>query len=250
MKISIITVCYNSVATIEDTINSVANQTYYDIEHIIIDGNSTDGTQAVISRNISKIARFLSENDRGVYDAMNKGITLATGEIVGILNADDFYKDEHVIAKVMAAFTSHPIDSLFADLVFVKPNNLDKIVRYYSGADFKLSKFSYGWMPPHPTFFVKRDCYLKYGLFKLDYKIAADFDLMARFLVQHCVGWHYLPEVIIKMRTGGLSTKNFRSNITLNHEVFKACSENGIATNYLKIYSKYLLKSLQLLARP
>ena len=247
-KISIITVVYDAATTIDDCLRSVVSQSY-PCEHIVIDGGSTDGTQQRIA-NYPHLATVISEKDHGIYDAMNKGIQLASGDIVGILNSDDFYCHDSVLALIARVFASSRIDALFADLVYVKPDNLDKIVRYYSGADFTLAKFASGCMPPHPTFFVRRECYERYGLFKVDYRIAADFELMARFMVQHRINCHYLPEVIIKMRTGGVSTRSLKSNIILNQEILRACNENGITTNLLKIYSKYLYKCKQLICRP
>lgn len=247
-KISIVTVVRNGAATISDCLVSVRSQTF-PVEHIIIDGCSTDSTLEIVNR-VSPEARILSEPDSGIYDAMNKGIGLASGDIIGILNADDFYSDENVISKIINTFDTIPVDALFADLVFIKPDNPDKIVRYYSGANFTLSKFADGWMPPHPTFFVKRECYEKFGLFKTDYQIAADFELLARFLVSHQIRYHYLPEVIVKMRTGGLSTRSLRSNVILNREILRACAANGIQTSLLRIYSKYISKCMQLFSRP
>lgn len=249
MKISIITAVRNGESTIKDCIESVQSQTV-PVEHIIIDGASTDGTLAIIDRYRSGIARIVSEPDKGIYDAMNKGIALASGDVVGILNADDFYSGRDVIAKIADAFESFHVDSLFADLVFVRTNDTEKIVRYYSGADFTLSRFASGWMPPHPTFFVKREFYIRYGVFKTDYRIAADFELLVRFLVRYHLRYHYFPEVIIKMRTGGASTRNLKSNLILNSEVRRACRENGVHTNMFRIYLKYLKKSLQLVKRP
>jgi glycosyltransferase involved in cell wall biosynthesis len=248
VNISIVTAVYNGASTIRDCLASIDSQTH-PCEHLIIDGASTDGTLEIVS-GFRHVSRIISEPDSGIYDAMNKGISQATGDIVGILNSDDVYVDEHVIAKVAAVFDSLPIDALFADLVYVRSHNLNKIVRYYSGADFSLSRFASGWMPPHPTFFVKRECYERFGQFKSGYTIAADFELMARFLVKHRIRCHYFPEVIIKMRTGGVSTKNLRSNIILNRESLKACKDIGIETNIFKIYSKYLTKSMQLFKRP
>lgn len=246
MKISIITVSRNCAATIGDCIRSVQSQTF-PAEHIIIDGDSTDNTLEVIGDYRSGIAKVVSEPDHGIYDAMNKGIFLATGDVVGILNADDYFSNPQVLEKVAIAFAEQNIDCLFADLVYIRPDNLEKIVRYYSGADFTLSKFSSGCMPPHPTFFVRRECYLKYGFFKTDYSIAADFELLSRFMVKHGIYYHYLPEVFVKMRTGGASTRSLNSNLVLNREILRACQENGIPTNILKIYSKYFKKCLQLL---
>lgn len=248
-SISIVTAVRNSATTVKDCLVSIQSQTY-PVEHIIIDGASDDNTLEIINNYRAGISKIVSEPDFGIYDAMNKGIALATGDIVGILNADDFYIDEHVIAKVAAMFDELPIDALFADLVFVRPGNLGKVVRYYCGDNFNLSRFASGWMPPHPTFFVKRECYEKYGMFKTDYKIAADFELLARFLVKHRIRYHYLPQVIIKMRTGGVSTSSLKSNIVLNNEILRACADNGITTNIFKVYSKYFRKCLQLLSRP
>lgn len=247
--ISIITAVRNGAATITECIESVQSQTY-PVEHIIIDGASTDNTLEIINRYRSGIARFVSEPDHGIYDAMNKGINLATGDVIGILNADDYYIDTHVIEKVANSFDTLSIDALFADLVYVRPDNLDKVVRYYSCANFTLAKIASGWMPPHPTFFVRKECYLKYGLFKTDYKLAADYELMARFLVKYGISFHYLPEVLIKMRTGGASTKNLQSTLILNREILRACTDNGISTNLLRIYSKYFSKCRQLFERP
>jgi glycosyltransferase involved in cell wall biosynthesis len=249
-KISVITVCFNSAETILDTLESVASQTFRDIEHIIIDGGSTDGTLALLRSWNKHSFRLVSEPDHGIYDAMNKGIRLATGDIIGILNADDFYADNHVFAKIANLLSYKQNDAVFADLVFVKPNNLSKVVRYYRAANFNTYKFAYGWMPPHPTFFVKREIYERYGTFKTDYRIAADFELLARFMVKHRISYCHLPEVIVKMRTGGASTKNLKSNWILNKEIVRACSENKITTNIFKVYSKYFIKIFQLVGRP
>jgi len=247
MKISIITVVWNNKETIKDAINSVLNQTYKNIEYIIVDGASTDGTVEIIKGYGDKISRFISEPDKGLYDAMNKGITLATGDVVGILNSDDFYINKFVIEKVIKIFKEKKIDSVFADLVFVKPDNLQKTVRYYDSSKFNIERFAYGWMPAHPTFFVKREVYEKYGLFRIDLKIAADFDILVRFLYTNRVSYFYLQEVLIKMRTGGVSTDGFKSKIRLNIEVLRVCKENGIKTNIFKILSKYPQKLIKVL---
>lgn len=250
MRVSIITVSHNSVATIDSTVSGVLAQSYPDIEYIVVDGASTDGTVQALSKYEGRISKLISEPDRGIYDALNKGIKLATGDIVGILHSDDLYSDNRVIQHVVDKFEATHPDAIFADLVYVRPNNLDRVVRFYSGAGFTLQKFSYGWMPPHPTFFAKRECYAKYGLFKTDYRIAADYELLARFMVRHNIRCEYLPEVLIKMRTGGVSTKSVLSNITLNREILRACRENYIPTSFLKIYSKYFTKLWQLIDRP
>jgi len=248
MKMSIITVVWNNKKTIKDAIDSVLSQTYKDIEYIIVDGASTDGTVAIVKSYGDKISKLISEPDDGLYDAMNKGIALATGDVIGILNSDDFYIDEHVIQKVVDRFESLHVDSIFADLVYVKPNDLEKTVRYYDSSKFHPSKFAYGWMPAHPTFFVRREVYEKYGRFRTDLKIAADFDILIRFLYTHSISYHYMKEVIIKMRLGGVST-SFNSIWINNLEVLKVCRDNGIKTNIFKILSKYPSKVLGLLKK-
>jgi len=248
LHVSIITATFNSSKTIRDCLNSVVGQTFPS-EHIIIDGASTDNTLEIV-RSISPSARIFSEPDHGIYDAMNKGIKLATGDVIGILNSDDFYACPQVLEKVVAIFQDSAVDVMFADLVYIRPDNLTKVVRYYSGAGFTPEKFTWGCMPPHPTFFVRREIYERYGMFHTDYEIAADFELTARFLARHQVWFAYLPEVLVYMRTGGISTRSLKSNWVLNREILRACDENGINTNLMKVYSKYFFKVTQLFARP
>ncbi|MBM3435328.1 MAG: glycosyltransferase [Bacteroidetes bacterium] len=250
MKVSIVTVCYNSAKTIRDTIHSVINQVYPDIEYIIIDGCSNDGTIDIVKSYGNKISAFISEPDNGIYDAMNKGICIATGDIVGILNSDDFYINQHVISNIVNLFKKSNADTLFADLVYVKHKKTDRIVRYYSGSTFNLNAFAWGTYIPFPTFFVKRQLYLKYGMYKTDYVIAADFELVARLLYCGKVSYAYFPEVIVKMRMGGVSTRNYKSYFISNNEILRACANNNINTNIIKIYFKYFKKGLQLLSRP
>ncbi len=248
MKISIITVVWNNKETIKDAIESVLNQTYQNIEYIVIDGASTDGTVEILQSYGNKITKFISEKDKGLYDAMNKGILLATGDIVGILNSDDFYIDQFVLENIVREFKEKKVDSVFADLVFVNSENLDKIVRYYDSSYFSPKKFAYGWMPAHPTFFVKRKIYEEYGLFKIDYKIGADFDICARFLYKNKITYSYIKKPIIKMRIGGVSTSF--SSIWINSlEQLRACKENGIKTNILKIFMKYPTKLLGIIKK-
>jgi glycosyltransferase involved in cell wall biosynthesis len=250
LKISVITVVLNGRRCIEDCIQSVLSQTYNDIEYIVVDGGSMDGTREIIRKHEDEISRWTSGSDKGMYDAMNKGIELATGDVVGFLHSDDVYSDNNVLDKVAREFEKQGVDSVFADLVYIAQRNPDKIVRYYRAHNFTPRMFAYGWMPPHPTFFVKRNCYERFGLFKTDYAIAADYELLARFIGKHNITYQYLPEVIVKMKTGGRSTKNLRSNLILNKEIIRACAENGIKTSYLKVYSKYLTKISQLFRRP
>jgi len=243
LKISIITVVWNNKNSIKNAIDSVLNQTYKNIEYIIIDGVSTDGTIEIVRSYGDKVSKFLSEPDSGLYDAMNKGIFLATGDVVGILNSDDFYIDDQVIQRVVKEFEVKDVDSVYADLEFVKPVNLDKTVRYYDSSKFNPSKFAYGWMPAHPTFFVKRDIYKKYGVFRADLKIAADFDILARFLFTHKISYSYMQEVLVKMRLGGVST-SFNNIWIINIEQLQVCRDNHINTNIFKILLKYPIKIL------
>ena len=249
MKISIITVCYNAEQTIEDTIKSVLSQDFYNLEYIIVDGASSDTTMDIIAKYKDNIHKIISEPDKGIYDAMNKGIQLATGDVIGILNADDFYINDHVVTRVAKEFQRSDVGAVFADLVYVKPENLNKIERRYSSKVFTPVKFAYGWMPAHPTFFLQKRYYDQYGLYKTDYKIAADYELLIRMLYLNKVSYNYIPEVFIKMRLGGVSTNSLQSNLILNREILRACKENGIKTNLLKIYSKYPKKLLELLKR-
>jgi glycosyltransferase involved in cell wall biosynthesis len=243
MRVSIITVVRDNQGTIKNAIDSVLNQTYKNIEYIIIDGASTDGTVEIIQSFESKITKFISEPDKGLYDAMNKGINLATGDVVGILNSDDFYIDEFVIEKVVKEFKEKQVDSVYADLVYVNPEDLDKTIRYYDSSNFNPKKFAYGWTPAHPTFFVKKEAYKKYGLFRTDLKIAADFDILARLLFIHKISYSYMREVLVKMRIGGVST-SFSSIWINNIEQLQVCRDNNIDTNIFKILSKYPRKIL------
>jgi glycosyltransferase involved in cell wall biosynthesis len=249
VKVSIITVSLNNGEYIDSCIQSVISQDYKNIEYIIIDGGSTDQTIDIIKKYEDKINVWISEPDAGMYDAINKGIRLSTGDIIGILHSDDLYIDRHVITNVVQHFEKNT-DSVYADLVYVERNNPSKIVRYYDSSIFGVSKFAYGWMPAHPTCFIKKAVYEKYGLYKTNYIIAADYELLVRFYAKHGITIRYLPKVLVKMRRGGLSTRNFRSNLILNREIIRACRENGIETNIVKVYSKYFVKFFQLLKRP
>jgi len=250
MKVSIITVVLNNAEYIEACIQSVINQDYENIEYIVIDGGSTDGTIDVIKKYEDKITVWISEPDDGMYYAINKGIDMSSGDIIGMLHSDDLYIDAHVISNVVRKFGKDNVDSVYADLVYVERNNLSNIVRYYDSSVFRVSKFAYGWMPAHPSCFIRKNVYAKYGLYKTDYIIAADYELLVRFYAKHRVSYSYLPKVIVKMRSGGLSTRNFKSNVILNGEIVRACRENGIETNMFKVYSKYFVKLAQLFKRP
>ena len=254
MKISIITVVYNNKDTIQDAIDSALSQEYDDLEYIIVDGASNDGTVEAIKEAVKRYPersiKFISEEDDGIYDAMNKGIRLSEGDVVGTLNSDDFYINNDVISIVINEFISKNVDSIFADLVYVRADDLGKIVRYYSSAGFYPKKMAYGWMPAHPTFFVKKEIYERHGLYKTDYQIAADYELIVRFLVNNKVSYSYIPKVLVRMRTGGASTRNLKSNWILNKEILRACAENGVKTNIIKVLSKYPTKILQSIKKP
>lgn len=246
MKISIITATYNSSAYISDCVNSVNNQTYSNIEHIIIDGASKDNTLEIINSIPNRVTKIVSEPDKGIYDAMNKGIKLATGDVIGILNSDDFFTSDDVIQYVVDTFNKNDIDALYGDVHFVNPDDLSKIVRYYSSAIFKPSLFRFGFMPAHPSFYMKRDCYEKHGLYSLDYKIASDYDLLIRYLHKEKIKYKYINKDFVTMRTGGVSTENFNSIVTLNKEIVRACKKYGIYTNLFILSFKYLYKLLEL----
>ncbi|KAB2870183.1 MAG: glycosyltransferase, partial [Bacteroidales bacterium] len=209
MRVSIITVVYNNSSTIKSAIESVLSQTYKDIEYIVVDGASTDGTVDIIKEYGDRIDKFVSEPDKGIYNAMNKGIKLSTGDIVGILNSDDFFTNNSIIQNIVDSF-DNDIDAIYGDIQFVDPNNLNKIVRYYSSERFKRSSFKYGFMPAHPSFYVRRKFYEELGLYKEDYKIGADYELLVRFLYCNNLKTKYLKFPFVCMRTGGVSNQNFK----------------------------------------
>lgn len=245
MKVSIITVTYNSVATLQHTIDSICFQDYPDLEYIVVDGNSTDGTTEVIIKNQSIISKWISEPDSGLYDAMNKGIKMATGDLVGIINSDDFYHTSNAISKIVAGFEDSKTECVFADIRFVATDDLDKTIRYYSSKRFNLGAFTWGFMPAHPTFFTFRKNYEKFGYYKTNYKIAADFELLVRFLYKYKLRYKYLDFDLMKMRLGGVSTASLKSTWIINQEDLRACRENGLKTNYIRLYSRYFRKLME-----
>ncbi len=250
MKVSIITVCYNAAPYLRDCIDSVLSQDYPLLEYIIIDGGSTDDTQAIVQSYGSQVSHFVSEPDQGLYDAMNKGLALASGEVIGMLNADDFYTGPTVISQVAQALRASGAETLFGDLVYVPEEDPDKIVRYFPGRDFHPRQMRRGLMPPHPTFFVQKQLYEAHGGFNTSYRICADFDLMLRLFLLHQVSYHYLPQVMVKMRTGGSSTQGIKSTLQINEEMLQSCRSHGIRTNRIRIYAKYFRKIFQLVRKP
>jgi len=238
----VITAVFNGAKTIQDCIKSVSGQIYPNIEHIIIDGGSTDGTLEVIKRYTEKRVNIVSEPDNGIYDALNKGIRQASGEVIGLLHSDDFYAHDRVIEKVADIFMKYNIDSCYGDLQYVDKNNPDKVIRYWKSSQYRHGKFKYGWMPPHSTFFVKKEIYNKYGYFNTNFKIAADYELMLRFLEKHKISTYYTPEVFIKMRIGGTSNRNIKNLIIKSNEDYRAWKVNNLNGGFYTILLKNLCK--------
>ena len=251
MKVSVITVAFNSVSFINDCLASVKLQKYSDIEHIIIDGASTDGTLSILESKRHQFATLISEKDRGIYHAMNKGIGIASGDIIGFLNSDDFYTNNSVISEVVKEFKKDSsIDACYADLLYVGKSNTSKIIRYVKSCEFKEGLFSKGWCPPHPTFFVRRSVYKDLGNFDINYNIASDVDLMMRFLEVHKIKSTYIPKVWIKMRMGGTTNKSIRNIWIQNIEVFNSLKKNGLSVNPISFFiNKFISRFNQFLKR-
>ncbi len=250
IKITIITVCFNSEKTINKTLNSVASQVYDNIEHIIIDGKSTDQTINIVKEYLH-IKKIISESDNGIYHAMNKGLEIATGDIIGFLNSDDFYANNHVLRKIVSVFVGNrDIDACYSDLDYIDQVDNKKIIRHWKSCKFTEGLFAKGWCPPHPTFFARRSVYERFGGFNIDYKLASDNDIMMRFLEVHKINVKYVPEVWVKMRLGGTTNKNFRNIILQNLEILKALSQNGLASNLLIFFfNKIFIKVIQMFKR-
>lgn len=246
MRVSIITVCFNSAATIAETIKSVKKQLYPDIEHIIIDGLSQDNTLDVI-KNSNHTGPLISERDNGLYDAMNKGIEIATGDIIGILNSDDVYTDDDVIDHVVNQFKRPGCEAVYADLNYIDNTQAEKVVRKWRSGRYKPAKFNYGWMPPHPTVFVKKDVYDKYGSFNTELSSAADYELILRFLYKNKIKAHYVPKVLVNMRSGGLSNRSINHRLKAHIEDYRAWSYNGIRPHWYTLMLKPVRKVLQYL---
>lgn len=225
MKVSIITIAYNSEETIEDTIKSVVAQSYPNVEYIVVDGASKDGTMAIVNRYKDGIAKIISEPDKGIYDAMNKGVQAATGDLIGILNSDDLYAHTEVIGRVVERIGEQ--QGLYADLVYVDREDTENITRYWKSGAYKKGAFRKGWMPPHPTFFVRKECYEQFGTYSLELRSAADYELMLRFIHKNEISLVYLPETIIKMRVGGQSNVTLKNRLAANKEDRMAWKMNG-----------------------
>ena len=251
MKISIITVCYNSEKTIGDTLRSVFEQNYENIEHIIIDGGSTDRTLAVLATAGAHVAKIVSEPDNGIYDAMNKGIALATGDVIGFINADDFYPTPEVLALVASAFESSGADCCYGDLCYVQQDDVSKTVRYWRSAPFSPGLFDRGWCPPHPTFFVRREVCVRLGGFDLSFNIAADFELMMRYLEAAQITSRYIPQVLVKMRLGGITNRSLINIFKQNIEIRRALSNIGRRSSLVGfLFNKLFIRAIQFISRP
>ena len=247
--ISVITVCYNSAATLGRALQSVADQDWPRVEHIVIDGASKDETAEVIEHFRSRLAFVLSEPDEGIYDAMNKGLGRASGDIVCFLNADDRYASNSVLSRVATLMHEIQLDALMGDVGFFHEADPQRMVRRYHSNHFTPGRLAWGWMPAHPALFLSRAVVQRVGRFKTDYRIAGDYEFIVRVFHGHEVRYRHLPEVLVNMQTGGASTGGFGAKLRLNREVLRACRENGLQTNIMKILSKYPAKILEFLRR-
>lgn len=245
MKISVITVCYNSAETIGHTLRSVREQTYSNVEHIVVDGKSTDNTLDIICTEGQHLRKLVSEKDNGIYDAMNKGIQLATGSVVAFLNADDFYKDAEVLAQVAKLMQAEQLDALYGDVEFFRPNKQGAVARRYNSGQFTAGRLGWGWMPAHPALFVRKGLFERYGMFRTDYRIAGDFEFIARVFKHPELRHRHLPKSLVCMQMGGISTSGWRATLQLNREMMHACRANAIQTNWLKMLVRYPLKALE-----
>lgn len=241
VKVTVITVCYNSAATLADALASVASQSWPHVEHIIVDGASTDGTLALIESSKDGVAKVVSEPDAGIYDAMNKGLHLASGDMVGFLNADDVFAHENVIADIVNTFTREAADVVYGDLDYVSSRNPARVIRSWRSGDFSRAQLCMGWMPPHPTFYIRRSLVDRIGGFDVSYRIAADYDFMLRYLREQNLKVSYLPSVLVKMKSGGASNRSIRAIVRKSLEDYSVLKKNrvgGLATLVCKNFRK------------
>lgn len=241
LLVSIVTAVYNKHDTVAQALDSVLSQTYPHIESVVIDGASTDGTLAVLEPYRARVATFVSERDDGIYDALNKGIALSRGEVVGFLHADDLLADPDVIAKVAHAFEDPAVQAVYGDLVYVDHDDVGKVVRYWKSGEFDRRSLRRGWMPPHPTFYVRRRVYEQLGMFDTRYRIAADYDSVLRFLAGGGITPRYIPHTLVRMRLGGISNRSLSTLIRKTREDLAVTRRNGmggLATVMLKMTSK------------
>lgn len=247
--VSIVTVVYNNASTIRDAIESVLAQDYPNIQYIIIDGGSTDGTLEIIEEYRSRIHTIISEKDKGIFNAMNKGIGLCLGEWSAILNSDDVYASNEVISKVNAEFDRTACDAVYGDLLYVAPDNLNKVIRYWKSGKYNKNAFLYGWMPAHPSFFIRTKYYRQYGVFREELIISADYELMVRMLYKHNLSASWIPAVLVKMRTGGNSDGDFSRRIRANREDKISWTVNGLKPYWFTLILKPFRKIGQFIPR-
>jgi len=250
VKISVVTAVYNRKQTVADAIQSVADQTYDDLQYVVVDGMSNDGTQEVIQKLESKIDLSIREQDDGIYDALNKGIESATGDVVGFLHADDLFADNQVIERVADKFASGEFDAVYGDLTYVDFDDPNKVIRYWRSNEYDRKRFRYGWMPPHPTVYLRKSVYQELGSYRTDHGSAADYECMIRLMYRHkiCVG--YIPNVQVKMRVGGESNASIKNRLNANQSDRKAWLENGINPPFGLRFTKPLSKLPQYWSRP
>jgi glycosyltransferase involved in cell wall biosynthesis len=242
VKISVITVAFQAAGTIRDTLESVAGQDYKMVEHIVIDGGSTDQTMEIVKSSLQEGGIAISEPDDGLYHAMNKGVSMATGDVVGFLNSDDIYQDNTVLSAIAAAFSDPSVDAVYGDLVYFSDDAPTQDRRYYSSRSFSKTSLRGGWMPAHPTLYVRRSTFAKAGLFRTDYSIAADFEFCVRLFSRPDLRSTYLPRIMVRMRMGGLSTQGWRSKVVIAAEIRRALRENGLRPSWIGILGRYLHK--------
>ncbi|WP_341227595.1 glycosyltransferase family 2 protein [uncultured Arcticibacterium sp.] len=247
MKVSLITVCYNSVKTIGHTIETVLSQDYDNIEYVVKDGGSSDGTLELLSKYEGQIT-VVTKADKGIYDAMNQGLELVSGDVIGIINSDDFFPDNRVISRVVAAFESSSAGAVYGDLEYVEAEDTSKITRKWQAKSYDKSNFLKGWMPPHPTFFLKKEYYNQFGLFKPEFKSAGDYELMLRMLYKEGISASYIPSVQMKMRAGGVSNVSLKNRIRANKEDRRAWKVNGLKPKWYTLWQKPLSKVFQWLS--
>jgi glycosyltransferase involved in cell wall biosynthesis len=248
MKISIVTATFNSAATVADTLRSIRDQIHPEVEHVIVDGGSTDGTLGIV-KEFPHVAKVITGKDDGIYDAMNKGILSAGGEVIGILNSDDVYTDDTVLAEIASAFTDKAVMTVYADLQYVHPGDLNRVQRTWKTGVFRKRKFYFGWMPPHPTFFVRRSVYEQAGLFNLALRSAADYEMMLRILLKLGMTAYYIPRVLVKMRAGGISNASLFNRLRANREDRLAWKLNGLRPYFFTLYLKPLRKIHQFIIK-
>lgn len=246
MKISLITVCYNSDSTIATTLESIAEQNYSELEYIVVDGGSTDATLDIVEQASNFITLCISEPDQGIYDAMNKGVQRATGEVIGILNSDDFYVHGEVLDEVAAHFAADPdLEVVLGDVDFVQSRDLKHPVRHYRTGNFEPWMFRFGLMPPHPAVFVRKSAYDHVGLYKTDYRIAADFDFLTRLLLINSARYKIVDRTWVRMRTGGVSTSGIKSHLAATKEMLRSLKENKVRSNVMFLLARLPIKYIK-----